>query len=294
MTDELESHPEDLIDRLRRGTLTEAERERLDAHLEACVICRLEIRLREDFAAERRSGGDDAALIARSIDGVELSPPERLPRKRRRHLRLLLAAAALLGIAAAASLALRRPPPEAPPPRAPELAAPAVVPVAPRVEQPRAQPAPEPAQPEALPDPKAPRTPASSSVAQPAAKPSAAELFARANAERRAGAIDAALGSYQQLAREYPASREALTSRVAVGRLLLDARGNASGALREFDAYLAQSPAGTLAEEALAGRALSYQRLGRTADERSAWSELLQRFPNTVHRERAEQRLAAP
>jgi TolA-binding protein len=122
---------------------------------------------------------------------------------------------------------------------------------------------------------------------------SAPALFARANAARRAGATEEALRTYRELAQRFPASREALTSRVAVGRLLLERTGDPAWALREFDAYLTASPRGTLAEDALAGRALCLQRLGNSGAEQEAWRELLRRFPSTVHRARAEQRLSA-
>jgi len=36
-------HPEDLIDKLAAGELTPAERERLNAHISQCRVCRFEI-----------------------------------------------------------------------------------------------------------------------------------------------------------------------------------------------------------------------------------------------------------
>lgn len=50
-------HPEELFDKLEAGSLTEAERARLDAHVARCDACRLEMQLRADFAGEL---GDDA------------------------------------------------------------------------------------------------------------------------------------------------------------------------------------------------------------------------------------------
>ena len=43
-------HPEELIDKLAAGSLTLAERERLDVHLGQCSSCRFEIAVRADLA----------------------------------------------------------------------------------------------------------------------------------------------------------------------------------------------------------------------------------------------------
>ena len=48
---------------------------------------------------------------------------------------------------------------------------------------------------------------------------------------------------------------------------------------------------GTLAEEARVGRALALQKLGRRAEEREAWTQLLLRHPHSVQEERARARL---
>lgn len=50
-------HPEELFDKEEAGTISDAERARLDAHVARCETCRLERRLRADFAAEL---GDEA------------------------------------------------------------------------------------------------------------------------------------------------------------------------------------------------------------------------------------------
>jgi len=78
---------------------------------------------------------------------------------------------------------------------------------------------------------------------------------------------------------------------VTLGRLLLDRLGEPERALEEFDAYLAAAPNGTLAEDALVGRAIAFERLGRASDERLAWTDLLTRFPATAQAERARSRL---
>lgn len=118
-----------------------------------------------------------------------------------------------------------------------------------------------------------------------------AELFARANEARRANETKRAIELYDELQKRFPDSREASTSRVALGRLLLDRADEPARARASFDRYLAGDPSGPLAEEARAGRALALMRLGDQAAERAAWLELLERHPSSLHAERARQRL---
>ncbi len=120
----------------------------------------------------------------------------------------------------------------------------------------------------------------------------AAELFARANDARRANETKRAIALYEELQERFPETREASTSRVALGRLLLDRTGDPARARALFGGYLAREPSGPLAEEARAGRALAAMRLGDREAERAAWNELLERHPGSVHAERARQRLS--
>lgn len=124
-----------------------------------------------------------------------------------------------------------------------------------------------------------------------AERPSAEELLARANEARRRGELRGAARLYRLLQRSHPSSREASVSRVTLGRLLLDGLGEAGAALPEFDRYLQAHPSGVLAEEARVGRALALGRLGREAEERAAWRELLAHHPDSLHADRARSRL---
>jgi outer membrane protein assembly factor BamD (BamD/ComL family) len=132
----------------------------------------------------------------------------------------------------------------------------------------------------------------SSEAAAPSNVETPVRLFARANAARRAGAVSPALVLYRKLMTAFAGSREAQTSAVIVGRLLLDTQGSAAEALASFDRYAAEAPSGNLAEEALLGRAEALARLNRRADEAQALRALLERFPTTAYRARAEARLS--
>jgi TolA-binding protein len=130
--------------------------------------------------------------------------------------------------------------------------------------------------------------------AEPATPPeprSAADLFSEANEALRAGDKGTAQGRYRELLRLYPTSPEARVSRATLGRLLLE-QGEGAAALRTFDESLS-SGAGAMAEEVMVGRALSFQRLGDTRGEASAWLALLSTHPGSIHAERARARLAA-
>lgn len=130
-------------------------------------------------------------------------------------------------------------------------------------------------------------------AAAPKIQEDAAQLFERANTARRGGDHAAAETLYRRLVDAYPASREAMTSRVILGRMQL-AQGAAVEALASFDAYLAGAPHGALEEQALIGRAQSLESLGRRSEERAAWRALLEAFPSTASRRTALERAATP
>lgn len=81
-----------------------------------------------------------------------------------------------------------------------------------------------------------------------------------------------------------------MLSNLIVGRLLLNS--NPAGALAEFDAYLASGRSG-LAAEASVGRARALALLGRQAESRAAWREVLARFPRSTYAAEAKATLGS-
>lgn len=120
---------------------------------------------------------------------------------------------------------------------------------------------------------------------------SAEELFREANAERRSGGTKRAEELYRTLLSTHPTAPESRATRVSLGRLLLEQKGDARGALAQFDAYLQGAGDETLDEEARVGRALAFEKLGNGAEERRAWRELMQHHPGSLQAARAKRRL---
>jgi TolA-binding protein len=123
--------------------------------------------------------------------------------------------------------------------------------------------------------------------------PTARDLFTSANMARRDNNGSRACSLYRELQRRYPTSVEALVSRVSFGRVLLDQLADPSGALGQFDQYLAQTTHTALAEEALFGRATALSQLGRPEAERETWRTLVTRYPSSIYADRARVRMGA-
>jgi TolA-binding protein len=310
---------EDLCALGRRGLLSESEERELARALRASPSLRAVHEVGLDFDRSTAVRAGDEALIARVADaalsrvaksGLASNTPQgprsgfvRSPR-RRRSLAVLLAAAmvCLTGAAAAVWSGVVPTPwfgaaqqrvlsaPEASSPltanTAQRAAAPSLLAVPPP--EPGAEPAPGPA-PRAD-EPFAASRPLPARAVSPD-EYSAAALFRAANAARRDGDFDRAKRAYSDLIARYPGSDEARLARVSLGKLLL-AKGNASGAAREFDEYL-KGGHGQLTEEALVSRAQSLQKLGHAEAERRTWQGLLAGYPNSVYSAEAKRRLEA-
>ncbi len=206
----------------------------------------------------------------------------------------LLAAAALLvasvaGAAVVGVRLLRKPAPPMPSTLAPSSR----VPVLPRAVSVQALPSVDSA-PSVEPAPAAIGTAAAStSAAAPALPGTPAELFSAAGQARRRGDSSQALTLLETLQQRFPNSAEARSSDLTLGMLQL--KGGAPGpALRHFDRYLARSPSGELAAEALWGRAQALFAQGNPSQGRRALSTLLERFPSSAHASAARAKLGQP
>jgi TolA-binding protein len=291
--------PDNLLARSRRGPLSVIERRALDAHLGGCDLCRSAVVLGEIYdGAPDQPQPEDEAVIARLASQV-VGPPS--SHRFRPSLAGVAAALALLAVAGGAAAWVVTSLPRASAPRgAASISQPAVI--RPHISTPAVPPSESPSEPTAdFPTPKRidPRAEASSAPAvgdhrhalHKAALPRAPgsgtvltgppELFAAANAARRAGDLRGAIARYLLLERRYPTSSEAGVSRVSAGDLLLRLR-EPRAALEQYDGYLAARGSELLAPEALFGRARCLQALGRNDDERVAWEELGRRFPGSV------------
>jgi TolA-binding protein len=313
MNHQVDVHPEDLLDLERSGELTAEERARLDSHTQRCTPCALVRSAARDFESERKSVPGDAALVNR-ISGVALEAAASLAgptsghrsafvRSRPRRARRAWAIAGVVMFAATGATAsfwsvrhvivsrlFVNAPSQAPAPSPEPKEAPAAKPAGP----PRVEFAPV----EALPPPaQLPRTPAARVSAAPKAAaeetaPSVEQLLTAANEARRRGDTVQAAKSYRQLMQApYAGTREASLARFNLAKMLQERGEDPAQALTLFTTFLAESPNGTLAEEARLGRAVALQRLGRPQEERQAWQDLLSSHPKSIHAERARKRL---
>jgi hypothetical protein len=315
MNHPVDVHPEDLLDREQYGLLSLDERSRLDMHCVRCSSCAILRRAVRDFARERQVNTADPVMLDRLVDAAigasgpvsgRYAPVSFMPRRRRRP----WAVAAVVMFAAtgatASFLTVRKAVVErafVPMMRAFREPRPAPN-VAPVVSKRAAAVAPRPTEP--VPErivpslPVAVRAPSNREPALPGPRQkapddavvvSAEQMLTAANDARRRRDTAQAAQLYRQLQRQYPGTREEAASKVGFGRLLLDTGEDLSGAVALFTRYLADSPNGTLAEEARVGRALALMRLGRSSEERQAWLDLLSSHPRSVSAERARRRL---
>ncbi len=290
---------EDLFARSRRAPLSAVEQRALDAHLAACDLCRAAGAFAAVYdAIPDQASPDDDLLIARLAERVAGRDAAVRPRRRAR----VLASAAGLALLIAAGGAAAWVSVRGLPSRSIDTgvaarsetrklrAAAAVAPVTKSVDEATdrdEQPAPK--EKAAIRHGggerhRTPRTPLA------AADPTAAELFAEANAARRALDLRRATDLYIALDRRFPESAEAPVALVSAGDLL-SRLGEPAAALRVFDRYLDQHPDGALAPEALFGRARTFRQLSHREDEIDAWRRLLRAFPGSVYESAGRQRL---
>lgn len=105
------------------------------------------------------------------------------------------------------------------------------------------------------------------------------DLWKLADAARISGDGDLAALSLSTYRDRFAASHDARTAAYLLGRIALEERGDASGAIQWFDTYLAEAPEGPLAEEALGRSILAHDQLGRVDGARECARIYLDRFP---------------
>lgn len=139
-------------------------------------------------------------------------------------------------------------------------------------------------------EPKRIEAPSKEGRGNPASE-SADDLLKSAQIHLGEGRTASAIEAYKKLLARYPGSVEARVALVSLGQLSLGG-GDAAGALRYFERYLAGS--GPLGMEARLGRIQALRRLGRTGDELAAIHDFLARHPDSVHAPRLRSRIEAP
>jgi hypothetical protein len=92
------------------------------------------------------------------------------------------------------------------------------------------------------------------------------------------GDVPGAAAAYRALLARHPSTPEAVAGELAYGELQLGPLGDAAGALRTFERYLAHG--GSLAEEASYGRIRALRALGRDDEERAAIEAFLRTYPD--------------
>jgi TolA-binding protein len=242
--------------------------------------------------AEEAAADADPAAVARVLARLEqAAAPRKLVPRRRAPLWLMAAAAALVVVGAAAAVVRLQRAHEASP-------APSSAPSAPRTALPAD--APRTAFDTEAPAPVASEAPASlapSAIAPiapiaPIAQRSAAELLSDAGRARREGHSAQAIAQLESLQARFPSSAEAVASDIMLGSLLLQS-GSAVVALQHYDRYLRRSPGGSLAPEAIWGRAQALSRLGNSVAAQQSLNELVQRFPSSPYASSARAKLHA-
>lgn len=116
------------------------------------------------------------------------------------------------------------------------------------------------------------------------------ELLARADGARRNGQLDTAARALTELVAAHSADPRATSALFTLGRVER-ARGRHSEAARAFRGCHTRSPAGSLAEDALAEEASSWALAGQAGAASSAAQRYLRTYPGGSHAERMRQML---
>ncbi len=140
--------------------------------------------------------------------------------------------------------------------------------------------------------PAAPVASTPSPAASPLASASAAELLARANAERYAGHFETATDTLDAVRRRFRGSDDAATAAFELGRIAFDGHHDFVAAGNWFDTYLRERPSGALAREALGRDIEARHRAGDSAHAQDLATRYIASYPDGPHASLAR-RLAA-
>ena len=106
-----------------------------------------------------------------------------------------------------------------------------------------------------------------------------ADLAALADAARYGGKLDLARRALGAERARFPGSREASNAAFLLGRIADDAQGSPAAAAALYDQYLAESPGGAFAEEALGRKMVALRKSSGREAARGAAAEYLRRYP---------------
>lgn len=115
------------------------------------------------------------------------------------------------------------------------------------------------------------------------ARADAEDLDALADAARYGGRADLSRRALEAERSRFPGSAEARKAPFFLGRLADDVDHAPRAAIRWYDEYLTESPAGAFAEEALGRKAIALRTLGQLEAAREAAREYLRRHPQGAY-----------
>ena len=116
------------------------------------------------------------------------------------------------------------------------------------------------------------------------------QLLSMALKQRMEGKWKKAAKTYEELIRTYPASGEAKSALISLGKLQLDKLNQPRAALRRFDQYLSLH-GGPLSREALFGKASAFRAIGFTDKEKETLQLFLKQYPEALEAPSAKKRL---
>lgn len=271
----IEIHPEVLLEAVGTQTLTPAQRAQLQAHCEDCPVCAMELQAR---LATEQIRKDEAQARSAAIQGAlaAIAPSVKPPKRWKIAPWTAAAAVLLLSTVSYATMLQAELLPRWSTPRFLQRRAPET-----------------PAQP-----PKRHRVMQTHKAVRyrprkvpPAAPPSAALQFKRAVLAQRQNKARDAARRFEALLRTHPNSPEARVAMVRAATLYRRHLKRPQRASRLYRRYIEKNPKGPLSEQAHFGLASALETQGRPTDAKAVWRALLEKYPRSIHIERARKAL---